>query len=252
MKARGWIIALGICAAVVFAVATLPASVFAGRIEKHGVRVSGLYGTVWSGTALGLAVQGRSIGDLRWSISPLRLLTGRVAGHADLTRTDGRIETDFEARLNGSLTLSNATAGLPLSAFEALPLGIPPGWRGQMTARVEELVIESGWPRAARGQLELDALTAPPPRNANIGSYLVVLPDPGSAAADGHITAAVKDKDGPLSVEGRLSVSPDRSFLLEGTLAARGSTPAGMERSLRLLGPPDESGRRPFSVSGTL
>jgi hypothetical protein len=53
-------------------------------------------------------------------------------------------------------------------------------------------------------------------------------------------------------VQGRLSVSADRSFLLEGTLASRGSTPKGLERSLQLLGPPDESGRRPFSVSGTL
>jgi hypothetical protein len=121
-----------------------------------------------------------------------------------------------------------------------------------LTARVEELVIESGWPQAARGEIELDALTAPPPRNANVGSYLVVLPDPGSSAADGEITAAVTDKEGPLSVQGRLGVSADRSFLLEGTLAARGSTPPGLERSLQLLGPADESGRRPFSVSGTL
>lgn len=252
MKARGWIIALGLFAALAFAVATLPASLFAGRIEKHGLQVAGLYGTVWRGAALGLSLQGRPVGDLRWGISPLRLLTGRVAGHASLMRADGRVETDFEAGLAGTITLSNATASLPLAAFEALPLGFPPGWRGHLTARVEELVIESGWPRVARGELELDALTAPPPRNANIGSYLVVLPDPGSTAADAELTAAVEDKEGPLSVQGRLSVSADRSFLLEGTLAARGSTPPGLERSLRLLGPADESGRQPFSVSGTL
>jgi general secretion pathway protein N len=252
VKARRWIIALGIGAALVFAVATLPASLFAGRIEKYGLQVSSLYGTVWSGAALGLGVQGRTVGDLRWTISPLRLLTGRLAGHAVLTRPDGRLETDFVASLAGTVVLSNANANLPLSAFEALPLGFPPGWRGHLTARVEELVIESGWPQAARGEIELDALTAPPPRNANVGSYLVVLPDPGSSAADGEITAAVTDKEGPLSVQGRLGVSADRSFLLEGTLAARGSTPPGLERSLQLLGPADESGRRPFSVSGTL
>lgn len=253
MKARGWrLIALGISAALVFAVATLPASVFAGRIEKFGVQVSGLYGTVWSGAATGLGLQGRVVGDLQWTVSPLRLLTGRLAGHANLTRPDGRLETDFQVSFGGTVTLSNANASLPLSAFEALPLGFPPGWRGHLTASITELIIDSGWPRAARGEIELDALTTPPPRNANVGSYLVVLPDPGSTAADGEITAAVKDKEGPLSVQGRLSVSADRSFLFEGTLASRGSTPKGLERSLQLLGPPDESGRRPFSVSGTL
>jgi hypothetical protein len=35
-------------------------------------------------------------------------------------------------------------------------------------------------------------------------------------------------------------------------LAPRGPVPPAMERSLQLLGPADASGRRPFSVGGTL
>jgi general secretion pathway protein N len=53
-------------------------------------------------------------------------------------------------------------------------------------------------------------------------------------------------------VEGQLAVGKDRSFLLEGMVAARGDVPENMRRSLEILGPPDAAGRRPFSVSGTL
>ena len=49
----------------------------------------------------------------------------------------------------------------------------------------------------------------------------------------------------------RLTLGRDRSFLLEGTLAPRGSSPPELARSLALLGPADAGGRRPVSVSGT-
>jgi hypothetical protein len=39
---------------------------------------------------------------------------------------------------------------------------------------------------------------------------------------------------------------------LKGTLLPRGQVPPAMERSLQLLGPADATGRRQFSVGGTL
>ena len=110
----------------------------------------------------------------------------------------------------------------------------------------------AGRPTAIRGTLDMDGLVAPPPRSTTIGSYLVVMPDPAATSAPGELTARVKDKEGPFSFDGRFTLSPDRSFLLEGMLAPRGPTPPALARSLELLGPADASGRRPLSVSGTL
>ena len=113
----------------------------------------------------------------------------------------------------------------------------------------------AGWPTIAHGTLDMDELVAPPPRNANVGSFHIVLPHPqpkGEASLPGHLTALVTDKNGPFAVNAQLSVATDRSFLLEGTVAPRAAVPEGMQRSLDLLGPADAAGRRPFSVSGTL
>ena len=67
-----------------------------------------------------------------------------------------------------------------------------------------------------------------------------------------NLTAHVADKDGPFSVDAQLTLSRTRNFAFEGTLAPRGPVPPAMERSLQLLGPADATGRRQFSVGGTL
>jgi hypothetical protein len=252
VKRYWWLIALGLGALVLFFLFTLPAKLIGDRLGRHGVQASAFYGSVWSGEAHGLTSKGAYLGDLKWSISPLELIRARLAGHLVLTRSDGSVETDFDARLSGDLRLHSARLRLPLAAFDSLPLGLPRGWKGQLTGDIDELVIRDQWPAVLRGTLDLDGLVTPPPRNAGVGSYRLIMPDPAMPGDNEELSALVADKEGPLGVDARLTLSPDRSFLLEGTLAPRGGTPPELEKSLRLLGPADAAGRREFSVGGTI
>jgi len=255
VKRVGWLIALGIGTLLVFALATLPAGIAASRLEKLGVQAVAYSGSIWNGAATGLAWRGAPVGDLEWHLAPAALLRGRLAGHAQLVRDDGRLDTDFSAAFNGNVQLSGTTFDFPLATLGSLPIGVPKGWRGRASGKLDEVVIDGGWPTTLRGTLDMADLVAPPPRNASVGSFHVVLPHPkpqGAGSLPGHLTAQVTDRQGPFSVDGQLSVGKDRSFLLEGMVAARGDVPENMRRSLEILGPPDAAGRRPFSVSGTL
>lgn len=248
-----WLIAFGIAAVFAFAVATLPASVLARPLTRLGLEAATLSGSVWTGHAQALSWRAAPLGDLKWSISPLSLLRGRVAGAFDLARPDGRLRSDFSASLGGELRLESVIADLPVEALAALPIGMPRGWRGRVSGQFDEIVLRRGWPTALRGMLDMDGLIAPPPRSTTIGSYHVVIPDPQSASTGAdELIARVVDKEGPFAFEGRFTLGVDRSFLLEGMLAPRGSTPPALARSLEMLGPPDAAGRRPLSVSGTL
>ena len=241
----GWLITLGLIAALVFAVATLPAAVLARPLQRAGLTATALSGSIWAGQAQGLAWREAVLGDAGWRISFGPLLRGRLAGAVTLERSDGSASADVAASLGGRIRFQAVLA--------ALPIGVPKGWRGRVTGQVDELVLSDGWPTVLRGTLDMRDLVAPPPRNASVGSFNVVMPDPlGAAAGADVLTGRVADRGGPLSVDARLSLSRDRSFLLEGTLAPRGAVPPGLERSLQLLGPADAAGRRPFSVSGTL
>jgi hypothetical protein len=236
-----------------FAIATLPASVLARQLPRLGLSAAALSGSVWSGHAQGLSWRTAPLGDLSWSIAPLSLLRGGVSGNLELVRADGRVRSAFSASLGGRLRLAGVAADLPVEALATLPIGLPRGWRGRISGQFDEIVVEHGWPSSLRGTLDMDGLIAPPPRSTTIGSYHIVIPDPQAGAiGTDELHARVTDKDGPFSFDGRFTLGADRSFLLEGTLAPRGSTPPALVRSLELLGPADAAGRRPVSVSGTL
>lgn len=248
-----WLIAVGLAAVVTVAIATLPASVLGGRLERVGLDAFALTGSVWNGHAQSLAWRTTPLGDLRWSLAPLELLHGRIGGELRLTRPDGSLVTRFSVSVGGELRLTDTQVTLPVEVLAALPIGMPRNWRGRLSGQFEEIVVRGGWPAVLRGTLAMDGLIAPPPRSVSIGSYHVVIPDPqaGDAQSDA-LSARIQDKEGPFSFEGRFTLAPDRSFLLEGLLAPRGNTPPELVRSLELLGPADASGRRPVSVSGTL
>ena len=258
-RRTGWLLALGVLALLAFALATLPAGLVAGPLRKAGIEAGAFGGSLWSGRAAALAWRGAAIGDAEWKIAPLRLLAGRVAGHAKLTRVDGSLETDFDLSFSGRNVKLQATRfTLPLAALNALPLGMPKGWQGQATGEFEAIDLQQGWPAQIKGTLDLDGLVAPPPRNAPVGSFHAVFPaaqpKPSLSVAQdpSNLTAQVKDKDGPFSVDAQLTLSRARNFAFEGSLAPRGPVPPAMERSLQLLGPADAAGRRQFSVGGTL
>jgi general secretion pathway protein N len=252
-KRPWWLMAVGLAAALLIACATLPAQMFAGQLQRAGLQAAAFTGSIWHGEARSLAWRSAPLGDLAWSIAPLQLLRGRIGGELRLTRPDGSLTTRASLSLGGTLRLAETRADLPVEALSALPVGMPRRWRGRLSAQFAEIAVENGWPTVLRGTLEMDGMIAPPPRNVAIGSYHVEMPDPtATGAAAGVLSARVNDKEGPLSFAGRLTLSPDRSFLLEGTVAPRGSTPAPLAQSLQYLGPPDASGRRPVSVSGTL
>lgn len=260
MKHRtGWLVALGIFALIVFALVTMPAAVLSRFAAQAGLSAAAYGGSVWSGTAETVTWRGAPLGDLRWRLAPFALVRGQVAGHVTLTRPDGSIDTDFSTTFAGDdVQLQNATFELPLAALDALPLGMPKGWRGRASGTLAELHVRDRVPVAVNGALDLDGLVAPPPRNAAVGSFHAVFPHPRpqpslSVPEDpANVTAQVTDKDGPFSVDAQLTVSPTRNFALEGTLAPRSSVPPALQRSLQLLGPADAAGRRQFSVGGTL
>ncbi len=170
-KRPWWLIGLGLAAVAAFALATLPARLLRPQLARAGLEAATLTGSIWRGTAPGLAWRGTPIGDLRWTVSPWALLRGRLGGEIELTRPDGSLRTAYSASLGGELRLEDTQASLPVEALSALPLGVPRGWRGRLSGRLDELVLSGGWPLVMRGTLEMDGLIAPPPRSTSIGSY---------------------------------------------------------------------------------
>ncbi len=238
--------ALGIVTYLVLVIVTLPASVILSRLPPPIV-TAGVEGTAWNGRAQIVQIGPTQLGSVSWNLRALPIFIGRLSVDLKIARRDGFVETGLSMPMTGgNPTLTDLTASMPLSA---LPPSAAPGWTGTINAKVARLVLENGWPIELDGTVDVLDLTGPARRPANIGSYKVIFPP---EATGQELVGALSDQGGPLEIAGNIRLKPDRSYLIEGSIAARPEAGSSITDSLRFLGEPDAQGRRPFSLAGTM
>ena len=94
------------------------------------------------------------------------------------------------------------------------------------------------------------SLKAPGSGGALLGDFELTIGE--GAVGTGTLTGRLSDLGGPLRVRGTIELKPDRSYFVSGEVApGPGAGPAIFD-TLGFLGPPDSTGRRPFTVEGTL
>lgn len=246
---RVWpFVALGVLSYLVFAIVTLPANVVIPRVQPPGVVLAGLDGSIWNGSAQAVQVGGAHIGSVAWKVHVLPLFALQGAADINLKRTDGFAQGAVSVSRQ-RVRLTDLSASFPLSALP--PQLAPGGWAGTMNARLAELTLVAGWPVSATGTIDLVDFTGPANRPSNLGTFQVKLPV--ETNEPNTLVGSINDVEGPLQIAGKVHLkSTDRSYVVEGLIAAKPDAPAEYARGLEYLGPPDAQGRRPFSVAGTL
>jgi general secretion pathway protein N len=248
MKLR-WLIALGLLTFLAFAIISLPASVLLGFLQPYGITTAGAGGTAWNGRAQVLQVRGVTVGAVEWQLHPLALLTLELAADVKIKRPQGSAQSKVALKSAASIRFQDLTASLPLSALSGIA---PAGWNGTVNMKFSELVLNNGWPTVAVGTTEILNLSSANNKGALSGSYRLTLPAQGAQVTADRLAADLVDLGGPLQIQGRLELRPDRSYLLTGNVAARPEAPPNLANQLQILGPADAEGRRPFSLEGTL
>lgn len=249
MKKIWPLVALGIGAFVLFALITLPASAVLSRFQLPGITLAGVSGTLWEGRAQAVRAGDTHLGSLEWNLDVLPLFTGRLGAQVKVARADGFAQASVTANASGRITMQGLNASLPVAALP--PNVAHGGWTGMLNLKFARLVIENGWPVDAVGTLETIDLAGPARKPVELGSYKIVFPAEGSSGTD-TLTGALTDAGGPLLVTGKVQLKTDRSYLVEGLIAARPGAPADIAKTLEILGPPDAQGRRPLAFEGTL
>jgi general secretion pathway protein N len=247
MSRRSLLITAGIAAFLAFVVAMVPARQLASRLPP-GIEMQGVGGTIWSGRARGLSVNGAPLGALEWTCRPWRIFVLEWSCRLNLRPPGGDISADLSGGLDGEV-LANGIAGLvPISAFEGI--ATPRGWSGNLELDVDRLRIVRQRPAEAVGRLFVRSLKAPGPRGQLLGDFELTVGE-GAVGTD-TLTGRLRDLGGPLRVRGAIELKRDGSYLLSGEVApGPGAGPAIFD-TLAFLGPPDDLGRRPFAIEGTL
>ena len=243
MRRSLWIALLAAAAFVAIVLARMPA---AWVLPARGAQwaCASIDGSLWGGICAGLTVSGTPLGDMSWELHPLRLLTGRLAAHLTLSHGPGDAAADVELTFGQRLTARNVLADLPLDP--ALLPSVPANLHGRAHLELTLGEVQRGVIRQLQGRIDARNLEERSGNNTPLGSYSVSFP-----GGSGDPVGTLRDLEGPLALEGTLRLTPAPGFELEGVIAARHGAPPELVNSLRFLGSPDATGRRPFSLSGT-
>lgn len=253
MRTRSWW-AIGAGAYLAFALMSFPASTAYRWLAPAGLELAGLRGSVWSGQASAGAVAGIALHDIQWRIEPWAFLIGRLSADVEARFAEGFGSAHASATL-GAIELSTVRASTDLASLAGALPSAALGATGLTSLRLDSLRLVDGWPVDADGELRVSELAVPPllatPDHALVplGEYRVVFtPSDGTG-----ISANVSDTGGPLEVAAMLRLGLDRSYTLNGYARPRPDADPMLVQGLQLMGgSPDSSGRREFTLSGSL
>ncbi|MEO6186573.1 MAG: type II secretion system protein N [Steroidobacteraceae bacterium] len=244
MKSR--IILLGLGAFALALLAVLPVS-WVAKLLPAQVQCAGWRGSIWSAQCSGLIVAANGmapvkLATVRWKIHPHALL--RLALNADVQVSDpeGNATGVLELGLGQRIVLQDVAVQAPFDRrFAAM---LPAGWTGRIEAQHLALRLKGMRIDGVSGDLQLRNLDDG--RGAPLGSYRLVFA-PGPPPFVGKLA----DTGGPLAVSASLTVTADRSWMLDGTVAARASAGPALRQTLDILGAPDAAGKRRLSAAGS-
>ena len=244
---RKFTITAGVLVFVLGVVALFPARVAYHWFAPDTVQMSGIRGSAWSGRAAEMSVAGVYVRDVAWRTRPLKLLAGTVALDLEAAPASGFVEASVALGIGGTIRVSNLSGSLPLQMLSG-PLRMP-GLAGNSSLQFESIVVRDGVPTEVEGTLAVASLVAPMiDRNRTpLGSYRAEF-----MTTESGVVASVEDSGAVFDLAGSLTLSPDRSFLFLGQVAATDQTPDKLRGQLRFLGSPNERGQHEIRFEGSL
>ncbi len=239
MRRHVGVIAAAVAAFLLVLIVRVPARWAAPALPRN-VACSSLAGTLWSGTCAGLIAAGMPLGDLAWTLHPLRLLVGRLDADIALSRAGGSARANVELGPGGGITARRVHADFALDP--RLIAALPPATHGSATVDLISLHWNGTRVTQIRGQIEVSGLTVD--RGEPLGSYRLSFPGSAGDEPAGELS----DLGGPFALQGTVHLTRAPGFVVEGRIAARPGAPPDLVSELRYLGEPDAQGRRPFTL----
>lgn len=228
-----------------------PANQAYSFIEKKlppGTRLYGIEGSMWSGHAAVVDVNGLRLSNLDWDLHLLPFLLGR--GQLGITAKlgDGNLKGSVGMTLGGTLYTKNLRAKINskdlASKFQIFRYA-----KGTIKANNLNVSLDNKRIYTASGKLQLLNVATTVPCEAEVGSLLVNIKN---GELEGMVKADIKDKGGqPVILSGDFDLETKGTWKFKGRVMAKekGSCLSNM---LSALGRPGSDGKIRINQSGKL
>jgi len=239
---RRWLL-LFVALLLLTVVVRLPAG-WAVSALPAGIECAQPQGTIWRGGCGVLRRGALQLGPVQWQWQPWRILRGELA--AQLRSADPRLQGQLQLARSFGGQLSLREIRLSAVLDDSLLPAVAANWSGSLQLALPHLRLQGYRLLGIEGVITVQQLRQRRPA-LEFGSYELRFP---ASADSSRSVGQLRDLSGPLSVAGTLSVDGNRQYEVDGTVLARADVAPELLRVIEILGPPDSSGRRPFSLAG--
>lgn len=226
-------------------IANFPARLAYSWFAQDYFAVSGISGSIWSGSAQQANINGIYLSDTEWQLSVLRLFTGKLAASVNTAPPAGELSANILVQSDGSLHISNLEGQVPISILA----GIVPlvGVSGTIVPRLAEIDIKEGRLINVVGSITIANLISQSVVPDVLGTFLVEL-----QSTDSGIVGSVEDVEALIDIAGAITLSHQGAYSFIGQIAEKNTTPARLRQELTGLGPVNARGQRDFRLEGSL
>jgi hypothetical protein len=211
----------GLLAYLLFLAVGFPAQRGALFLQQQvdGLVLQSVTGTLLSGRAGGVELQGLALGPVSWLFRPASLLRGRLEYRLDFQGPpiQGSIHTGVG--LSGDIYGRELDAVLQPDPLVNQFFPLPVQTLGTVRVQAESFRLVDGFPRELSGQADWTAARILDPVNLELGDVVLVLGNEGDA-----LTGSISNK-GATGISGDISLTPAHDYRLELNLVPGPDTP---------------------------
>ena len=219
-----------------------PAITAVNSINKNSLKVNGVNGTVWKGSASEISSNEIYLRQTKWEIVPSELLKGILTFDVSTYLFNGQLEFNL---ILGPMNIgaTDIKGNFPDDILEIIAPFL--GVSSEVVMNINSFTINKKDIDQIEGQVLLNNLVIKGISNGIMGSYKIDLFE-----RNGEIYGSIDEISGEVDIAATLSLTLSGKYIVDGVISAKQNTNSQIRTILSFLGAENEDGQRSFRFEG--
>ncbi len=222
-----------------------PAITAINSINKNNLKVNGVNGTVWKGSASEISSNEIYLRQTKWKIVPSELLKGNLTFDISTYPFNGQLKFNLILDLMNNLSATDIKGNFPNDTLEIIAPFL--GVSSEIDMNIKSLSLDNKDINQLEGQILLNNLVMKGISNRVLGSYKIDLFERNS-----EIYGSIDDVSGEVDIAATMSLTLSGKYIIDGAVSAKQNTSNQVRTILSFLGAQNENGQRSFRFEGEI
>ena len=222
-----------------------PAITLINSINKNNLKVNGVNGTIWKGSASEISSNEIYLRQTKWKIAPSELLKGNLTFDISTYPFNGQLKFNLILDLMNNLRATDIKGNFQNDILEIIAPFL--GVSSEIDMNIKSLSLNNKGINQLEGQILLNNLVMKGISNRVLGSYKIDLFE-----RNGEIYGSIDDVSGEVDIAATMSLTLSGKYIIDGAVSEKQNTSNQVRTILSFLGAENENGQRSFRFEGEI